>query len=84
MVNGDSVDHEQEPLLLSHVYCSPEHMTNLNLDVDKPSSYIFYNLYMQMDGALKVGDMFHTKEDCVRAIKKVSHGNLSRLYCQLH
>lgn len=30
----------------------------------------FYNPYMQSHGELKVGDMFHTKEDYVWAIKK--------------
>lgn len=70
MVNDDSIDHEHEQLTSSHVYYPPDHMTNLNLEYDKPSSYMFYNSYMQTDGALKVGDTFHTKEDCVRVIKK--------------
>lgn len=61
MVNDESIDHKQQPLPWSHVYYLPEHMTKLNLGEDEPSLYIFYNLYMQTDGALKVGDMFHTK-----------------------
>lgn len=40
------VNHEQDPLPSSHMYCPPEHMTNLNLDEVKISSDIFYNSYM--------------------------------------
>lgn len=70
MVNDDTVDHEQEPLPASHVYCPPKHMTSLNLGANEPSSDIFNNPYMQTQGSLKVGDKFHTKEDCAKAIKK--------------
>lgn len=70
MVNNDTVNHEQEPLPSGHVYCPPQNMTNYNLGAKEPSSDIFYNSYMQTKGYLKVGDMFLTKEDCVRAIKK--------------
>lgn len=31
MVNDDTVDHDQNWLPSSHVYCLPQHMTNLNL-----------------------------------------------------
>ena len=41
--------------------------------------YIFYNPYIQTQGSLKEGDIFHTKEDCVRAIKKY-HMELSADY----
>lgn len=41
MVNDDTIDHEQEPLPLSHVYYSPHNMTTFNLGADKPSSYTF-------------------------------------------
>ena len=68
--NTNTVDHEQDPLPASHVYCSPQHMTNLNLGVDEPSSDIFHNPYVQTQGSLKEGDIFHTKEDCARAAKK--------------
>lgn len=69
MVNGESIDHEQESLPSSHVYCSPEHVTNLNFGEDEPSLDILYNPYMQTEGEFKVGDIFHTKEYCVRVIK---------------
>lgn len=46
-VNYDTFDHEQEPLPSFHVYCPPQHMTNLNLDADETSSNIFHNSYMQ-------------------------------------
>lgn len=45
-------------------------MTNLNLGADEPLPNIFSNPYMQTEGSLKEGDKFHTKEGCVRAIKK--------------
>ena len=70
MVNDDTVDYEQEPLLVGHVYCPPQHMTIFNLGVDEPSSRIFHNPYMQTQGLLEVGDIFRTKEDRVIAIKK--------------
>lgn len=70
LVNDDTVEYEQEPLLVGHVYCPPQHMTSLNLGADEPSSEIFHNPYMQTQGSLKVGDKFRTKEDRVRAIKK--------------
>lgn len=80
MVNDDSAHQEHEPLPMIHVYVSPVHMTNLNLEEDEPASDIFHNMYMQTEEALQVGDKFHTKEECVRAIKKVSHGDLNRFY----
>ena len=67
MVNADE---EEEPLPASHVYCPPQHMTSLNLGADEPSSDIFYNPYVQIQGSLKEGDKFHTKENCVKSIKK--------------
>lgn len=70
MVNDDTVDHEQEPLPTRHVYCPPQHMTNLNLGANERSSNIFQNPYMQTQGSLKEGDIFRTKEDSVRHIKK--------------
>lgn len=54
MVNDDIVNHEQNLLPSGHVYCLPQLMTNLNLGADEPSSDIFYNLYMQTKGSLKV------------------------------
>ena len=45
-------------------------MTSLNLGSDEPSSDIWYNPYVQMQGSLKQGDTFLTKEECVKAIKK--------------
>lgn len=51
MVNDEYVFHEQEPLPTSHVYCPPKHMTNLNLGEEEPFSHIFYNSYMQTNGA---------------------------------
>lgn len=65
MMNDESLDNEHEPLPLDHVYCSPEHMTNLNLNGDEQSLDIFYKPYMHPEGALTVGDKFHTKEDYV-------------------
>lgn len=61
---------DQESLPSSRVYCQSQHMPNLNLNVDEPSSYIFYNSYIQLEGELKVGDKLVKKEVCVRAIKK--------------
>ena len=46
MVNNDTVDHGQERLPTSHVYCPLQHMTSLNLGADEPLSDIFHNLYM--------------------------------------
>lgn len=43
-MNIDFVDYV--PLPSSHVYRPPEHMTNLNLEEDEPSSNIFYRQYM--------------------------------------
>lgn len=40
--NAEDDDH-QASLSLSHVYCSPQHMTNLNLDDDEP----FYDVFLQ-------------------------------------
>ena len=54
-------------------------MTNLNLGADEPSSDIFYNPYMQIQGSLKEGDTFHTKEYCAKVIKKY-HMELSTDY----
>lgn len=54
MVDNDTVNHEKEPLPHGHVYFPPQYMTNLNLDVDEPSSDIFYNPYMQTEVSLKV------------------------------
>jgi len=76
MVNDEE---EEEPLLASHVYYPPQHMTSLNLGADEPSSDIFYNPYVQIQGPLKEEDTFHTKEDCVIAIKKY-HMELSADY----
>lgn len=83
MVNDDIVDQEQKSLPLGHMYCSPQHMINLNFGANEPSSYIFYNPYIQTKGSLKVGDMFHTKENCVRAIKKY-HMEISVDYIVYH
>lgn len=62
--NTEDVDN-QALLSLSHVYCPLQHMTNLNLDDDEPSSDIFYNSYIRPEGELKVGDHFLNKEDYV-------------------
>lgn len=69
MVNNNTVSNVREPLHAEQVYCPPEHMTRLNLEGDEPGMNIFYNPYTHTYGALQVGDMFRTKEDCVRAIK---------------
>ena len=45
-------------------------MTMLNLGSDEPSSDIWYNPYVQMQGSLKQGDIFRTKKEYVKAIKK--------------
>lgn len=63
-------DNHQVSLPPSHLYFPPQHMTNLSLNDDETSFDIFYNLNMQLHDGLNVGDEFHTKEDCVRAIKK--------------
>lgn len=47
MVNNETVDHQQEPLPVSHVSCPPQHMANLNLGAVEPSSNIFHNPYVQ-------------------------------------
>lgn len=70
MVNDEFVNHQQEPLPASRVYCPAQHMTNLNLGAYEPSSDIFHNPYGQIQGSLKERDKFRTKEDCIRAIKK--------------
>lgn len=49
-------------------------MTTLNLGSYKLSSDIFHNPYVQTQGSLKEGDIFRTKEDYVRAIKKYHMG----------
>ena len=49
MVN---VDEEDEPILVNHVYCPPQNMTRLNLGFDEPSSDIWCNPYVQMQGSL--------------------------------
>lgn len=67
--NTEDGNH-QASLPPSHVYCLPQHMTNLNLNGNESSSNIFYNPYMRLEDELKVGDKFHTKEDWVCAIKK--------------
>ena len=46
MVNDDTADQEHEPVLASHAYDPPFHMTNLNLGEDEPASDIFHNPYM--------------------------------------
>ncbi|XP_058774267.1 uncharacterized protein LOC131648534 [Vicia villosa] len=40
----------------AHVYESPAHMSNLNLQGDEPSSDIFFTPYIQSDDELKKGD----------------------------
>lgn len=67
MVNAEE---EEEPIPTSHVYCPPQHMTRLNLGSDEPSADVWYNPYVQMQGSLKQGDTFRTKEECVKSIKK--------------
>ncbi|KAI5405810.1 hypothetical protein KIW84_052539 [Lathyrus oleraceus] len=67
MVNADE---EEEPIPASHVYFPPQHMARLNLGPDEPSADVWYNPYVQMQGSLKQGDTFRTKEECVKAIKK--------------
>jgi hypothetical protein len=67
MVNAEE---EEEPIPAGHVYCPPQHMTRLNLGSDEPSGDVWYNPYVQMQGSLKQGDTFRTKEECVKAIKK--------------
>lgn len=42
---------------------------------DDTSNDIFYNSYMRLEGELKVGDRFCTKEECMRAIKKFHMDN---------
>jgi len=50
-------------------------MKNMDLHDDETSNSVFYNSYPQSKGELKVGDMFRTKEECVRAIKKFHMNN---------
>ena len=71
MLNNDIEDDDQPPPIpLTHVYNPPQHMTNMDLHDDETSNIVFYNPYPRLEGELKVGDMFHTKEEYVRAIKK--------------
>ena len=70
MVNDDVANQEHEPVPTSHAYDPPFNIENLNLGEDEPASDIFHNPYMQTEGALKVGNKFRTKEECLRAIKK--------------
>ncbi|CAK8534379.1 unnamed protein product [Lathyrus sativus] len=49
-------DIDEETLPLRHMYCPPQHMTNLQLSGDDTSSNVFYNPSQQIEGVLKVGN----------------------------
>lgn len=71
LLNTNTEDEDHQALMSPrHVYYPPQHMIKLNLDDNEPSSDIFYNPHMRLDGDLKVAERFCTKEECVRAIKK--------------
>ena len=58
MLNKDDEDDDQPPPIThSHVYNSPQHMTNMHLHDDETSNSVFYNLYPRSEDELKVGDM---------------------------
>lgn len=59
--NNIEDDDHRVPLPPSHVYCSPQHMTNMDFHDDDTSNDIFYDPYMRPESELKVGDKFHTK-----------------------
>ena len=76
MLNNNIEDDDHPtPLPPSHVYNPPQHMTNMDFHDDETSNSVFYNLYSRSEGELKVGDTFRTKEECVRAIKKIHMNN---------
>jgi hypothetical protein len=63
MLNDDIEDDDQPPPIPhSHVYNPPQHMINLDLHDNDISNSVFYTPYPRLEGELKVGDMFRTKE----------------------
>ncbi|CAK8530304.1 unnamed protein product [Lathyrus sativus] len=73
-------DIDEETLPLRHMYCPPQHMTNLQLSGDDTSSNVFYNPSQQIEGVLKVGNQYRTKEECMKAVRKFHMDNFVDFY----
>ncbi|CAK8561297.1 unnamed protein product [Lathyrus sativus] len=73
-------DIDEETLPLRHMYCPPQHMTNLQLSVDDTSSDVFYNPSQKIEGVLKVGDQYRTKEECMKVVRKFHMDNFVDFY----
>ncbi|XP_058783459.1 uncharacterized protein LOC131658146 [Vicia villosa] len=78
MVNKESKDEQDVVVPPTHAYTPHANMSNLNLDGDEPSSDIFFDLYIQSDELLKVGDKFRSKEAYVKRSDSWVIGSISQ------